>query len=87
MIVVSSRAFDKAVAKLPYKVKVALKGKLELFMDDPFALVLNNHRLHGSLRHYRSVKITADYRFIYEEYDDVTVRLIDAGTHNQIYGR
>ena len=87
MLVISSRNFDKAVLRLPAKVKAALKDRLALFMDDPFNAVLNNHGLHGSLRHYRSINITGDYRLIYEEYDDATVRLIDIGRHSAMYGK
>ncbi|MDE1975028.1 MAG: type II toxin-antitoxin system mRNA interferase toxin, RelE/StbE family [Patescibacteria group bacterium] len=87
MLVVSSRNFSKAAARLPSKVKAVLKNRLEMFMSDPYASVLNNHRLHGSMRHYRSINITGDYRLIYEEYDDVTIRLIDIGTHGRIYGK
>jgi len=85
--VISSRRFDKAAAKLPSKVKDALKDRLEIFMDDPYASILNNHRLQGSLRHYRTINITGDYRLVYEEYDDQIIRLIDIGTHASIYGK
>jgi len=87
MIVVSSRQFDKAVARLPSKIKNSLKERLEVFMVNPYADILNNHQLHGSLKHYRSINITGDYRLIYEEYDDHIIRLIDIGTHSRIYGK
>ncbi len=87
MVIVTSRNFDKETARLPLKIKSPLRERLEIFKVDPYARVLNNHRLHGSLRHYRSIKITGDYRLIYEEYDEATVRLIDIGRHGRIYGK
>lgn len=87
MLIVTNRNFDKAVAKLPSKIRESLKDRLEIFIIDPFADILKNHQLHGSLRHYRSINITGDYRLIYEEYDENVIRLIDIGTHSSIYGK
>ena len=81
---VTNKHFDKSVAKLPKAVKLTLRQKLEIFVNDPFDDRLRNHGLKGSLRNYRSVNITGDYRLIYEEYDENTIRLIDIGTHSQI---
>ncbi|PIQ69178.1 MAG: hypothetical protein COV91_00175 [Candidatus Taylorbacteria bacterium CG11_big_fil_rev_8_21_14_0_20_46_11] len=86
MNVVPSSHFKKAVSKLPHKVKQALAKRLVIFMKDPFNVLLNNHALHGSLRSYRSINITGDYRLIYEDYARDTVRLIDIDTHSNLYG-
>ncbi|PIR57292.1 MAG: type II toxin-antitoxin system YafQ family toxin [Parcubacteria group bacterium CG10_big_fil_rev_8_21_14_0_10_41_35] len=48
----------------------------------PFA---NNHALSGDRQPYRSINITGDYRLIYEQYDEDTVRLIDIDTHSNLY--
>ncbi len=87
MIVVPSRRFKKQVAKIPEKVARALAERLRLFMNDPFNVMLNNHPLHGSLRSYRSINITGDWRLVYEQYDEHAVRLIDVDTHSKLYGR
>ena len=87
MIVISSRHFDKQVAKLPPKTRMALAERLDLFLQESHNVLLNNHALHGSLRHYRSINITGDYRLIYEQADDNTVRLIDIDTHSNLYGK
>ncbi|MDO8594734.1 MAG: type II toxin-antitoxin system mRNA interferase toxin, RelE/StbE family [bacterium] len=86
MKIVSSRQFEKAVSKLPKKVRQALAVRLVIFVKDPFNVLLNNHALHGSLRSYRSINITGDYRLIYEDYARDTVRLIDIDTHSNLYG-
>lgn len=66
MNVVPGRQFKKKIAKLPKKIKAALKERLELFMENPYHPVLNNHLLHGKERIYRSITITGDYRLIYD---------------------
>ena len=86
MIVVSNRNFEKKIAKLSKKVKVILAERLKLFVADPHNIILNNHPLHGSLRSYRSININGDYRLVYEEYSENTVRLIDIDTHGNLYG-
>jgi addiction module RelE/StbE family toxin len=85
--VFSTRNFEKAIKKLPPKIIAAYKDRFSIFLFDPYHKILNNHKLKGQLRNYRSINITGDYRLIYEEYDDVTIRLIDIGTHGRIYGR
>lgn len=87
MIFVRTRQFKKKTAKLPKKIRLALAERLRLFAHDPFNVLLNNHALHGTLRSYRSVNITGDWRLIYEQYDEHTVRLIDSDTHSNLYGR
>jgi len=86
MIVIPSKNFRKAIKKLSPKVRKALAEKLRIFMADPWNPLLNNHALHGSLRNYRSINVTGDYRLIYEEYETGTFRLIDVDTHNGLYG-
>lgn len=87
MFALPSPHFKKAAKKLPIKVRAALAKRLELFMEWPFDPILNNHPLRGSMRSYRSINITGDYRLIYESYDSETIRLIDIGTHTELYGR
>lgn len=87
MILVRTRQFAKRVAKLPKKIRLALAERLRLFAHDPFSVLLNNHALHGTLRSYRSINITGDWRLMYEQYDEQTVRLIDIDTHSNLYGR
>jgi len=85
MQLVYNRSFEKAMAKLPHKIKLALKERLDLFLVNPYANILNNHGLRGVFKHYRSINITGDYRLIYEDYDNNIVRLIDIGTHSELY--
>ena len=85
MIVVRTKYFSKAAVKLPASVKRALVERLQLFIEDPFNIILNNHALSGDRQPYRSINITGDYRLVYEQYDANTVRLIDIDTHSNLY--
>ena len=85
MIAIPSKHFEKKSAKLHKGVKAALAKRLRLFMEEPHNPVLNNHALHGSLRHYRSFNVTGDYRVVFEQLEDDVVRLIDVDTHPNLY--
>lgn len=85
MKIVPGKKFEKKIAKLPIAIQKALAVKLVVFAEDPFAIILNNHQLHGEMKHYRSINITGDYRLLYEQYDSDTVRLVDIDTHSNLY--
>lgn len=85
MILIPSKYFEKQSAKLPKNVKSALADRLRLFVEGSHDPILNNHALHGSFRHYRSINITGDYRLVFELLDEGTVRLIDIDTHSNLY--
>lgn len=87
MLIIPSHNFKKEAVKLPSKIFESLGERLELFKMNPFAEILNNHKLHGTLRHFRSINITSDYRLHYEELDDDVVRLMRVGTHSELYGK
>lgn len=87
MIVLFNNGFEKALLKLPLKIRIAFKERLSIFMIDPYNEILHNHRLKGPWRNYRSINITGDYRLIFEDFSDNTARLIDIGTHSELYGK
>ena len=79
-----SRKFDKQLKRAPLEVKTAFLKRRELFIQDQFHQQLNNHKLSGKFKNYRSINITGDWRAIYSEYDDTIVFEI-LGTHSQLY--
>lgn len=83
--VISTKNFEKKFAKLPVKIKTQLGLRLQLFIQNPRNILLNNHALAGIYEGYRSINITGDFRLIYEEIDSSVVRLIDIGTHSELY--
>ena len=85
MIIVPARYFKKKVNKLPKSIKIKLAERIRLFMNEPKNIILNNHKLNGAYGGYRSINITGNYRMIYEELPDNSARLIDIGTHTELY--
>lgn len=85
MNIKTTKYFDKKFNKLSKKIKEAFKKRISIFISDQFDVRLNNHRLFGSLNNYRSINITGDYRFIYEEISYNLFLLIDIDTHSELY--
>lgn len=85
MIIIRTKHFSKTAIKLSAPVKRALAERLQLFMNDPFNRLLNNHALNGNMQIYRSINITGNYRLIFEQCDTEVVRLIDIDTHSNLY--
>ena len=85
MIVIPTKYFRKKVSKLTKSIKIKLAERLRLFMDKPKNIILNNHKLKGKYSGYRSINITGNYRLIFEELEDNSVRLIDVDTHPKLY--
>lgn len=79
-----SKQFTKSYEKSPDKIKDAFDQRLDLFKNDKFHPLLNNHALTGNYSGYRSINITGDWRVIFTEQDDVVYFEI-IGTHSQLY--
>lgn len=86
MQIVLSVRFRKRFAKLPPKVRRQFERRLALFMQEPFNPLLRNHPLTGNLVGYRAFSVTGDYRVIFRLLDVETVKLIDIGRHQHVYG-
>ncbi len=62
------------------------RERLNLFMEDRFNPILQDHSLEGSKSTFHAFSITGDIRVIYKiKEDDEVIQLIDIGTHNQVY--
>lgn len=81
-----SKKFIKEFKKCPANIKTNFKKRLEIFIDNQYYPVLNNHPLIGGLKNCRSINITGDWRAIFEEIDDGRiVYFVAIGTHSQLY--
>jgi len=87
MRIVESSKFSKKVSRLTFELQRAYKERLLLFASNPYHPLLNNHKLTGDRKEQRSINITGDWRVIFEEYEENTVRLIDIDTHHNLYGK
>jgi len=86
MIIRFKKKFTKQLAKQPIKVQKALYVRIELFEEDVFSPILNNHALQGELKGFYSINITGDVRAIYEIISDDIYLYALIGAHSQLYG-
>lgn len=80
-----SKRFRKQFQKLQKREQDAFWERLDIFIENPVAPLLNNHALQGSLKQFRSINIGGDMRALYiEEAGQIFIfELI--GTHSQLY--
>lgn len=76
--------FKKAFQKQPKNVQSKFFQCLDLFVEDQFSYLLNNHALSGQFKGWRSINITGDVRVHYREQGRCII-LLDIGTHAQLY--
>jgi addiction module RelE/StbE family toxin len=81
-----SPKFKKKYQKLPIKIQKAFKDRANLFINDSYHPLLNNHALTGEWKGYRSINITGDWRAIFREFDDKNLIYFDTiDTHSNLY--
>lgn len=85
MILHTSRIFDKKFVKLSPKLRGRFKERRNMFVDNPFHPLLNNHALHGERRKQWSINITGDWRALYEFLDSNAIIFVDIDTHGNLY--
>lgn len=81
-----SRRFLKEIKKCPDNIIQVFQERLELFIENKFHTLLNNHALTGQWKGYRSINITGDWRAVFQESKDgAIIYFIAIGTHSQLY--
>ncbi len=85
MIVDLHKNFKKQLAKMPKEHQEQFSKKLDIFFENPFNPILNNHQLHGELKNKSSINITGDIRVIYEQIDKNTVLFLTIANHSKLY--
>lgn len=78
--------FKKSFRKRPKRIRELIKERVHLFEIDPRHPLLDDHPLGGKLAGLRSFSVTGDLRVHYEPFPDGSARLIDLGTHSELYG-
>lgn len=86
MLFIHSSRFKKSVRKRPRNIQELVLERLELFQVDRRHPLLDDHPLGGKLAGTRSLSVSGDLRIQYEFLNDEAVRLIDFGTHHELYG-
>ncbi len=85
MRILLHRNFEKRFPKLPLKIREGFKLRRNLFLENPFHPLLNNHPLTGDRKGQWSINVTGDYRALYVFRDEHTVIFIDINTHGNLY--
>ena len=84
-----SSTFKKQYKKAPILIQKKIQTRLNIFIQNPTNVVLNNHALTGKLEGRRSINITGNWRVIYsvrknpDSEREYYFELV--GTHNQLY--
>lgn len=81
-----ARRFDRNFKRFPKTIQMRFIERQDLFALDRRHPLLRDHSLHGALSGYRSFSVTGDISVLYEELGISTIRLIDIGTHHDLYG-
>lgn len=85
MRIAYSLRFLKRFQKLSPKIQAQFKKRLELFLRDSRSPILRNHSLQGDWIGCRAFSITGDVRAIYRAISKEDIKLLDIGTHAQVY--
>jgi mRNA-degrading endonuclease YafQ of YafQ-DinJ toxin-antitoxin module len=67
MIVRYSPGLLSQLKKINVRIRKRFKERIVIFIKDPINPKLNNHLLRDEWEGYRSIKLTNDWRAIYEE--------------------
>lgn len=86
--------FVKQYQKLRMKLKIKFKERRDLFLQDEFNPILNNHLLKGKYLGCRSINITGDLRVIYKQSlsakagkkDNKVIIFVTIDSHSNLYG-
>jgi len=86
MKVLTHKKFDKTFKKVPNSLRKNFAKQIDLLKTNPSDKRLNNHPLSGEYLGCRSIDVGGDWRVIYEQINQTTIRLLIIGTHSQQYG-
>ena len=77
--------FKKKLKKLPQKIREQFYERLNIFVENPWYPLLNNHSVHAIYPGRRSINVTGDYRALFREFED-EIMFTDIDTHSELYG-
>lgn len=85
MKIIFHKNFEKQYKKLRPQEKRRCKKQLNLFLQNTHHPLLNNHPLHGTYKHYRSIHVGGDLRAIYKIIGTDVAYFVTLGTHSELY--
>ncbi len=80
-----SKAFRRQYKKAPKKIQQNFDKRFKIFVKNPSSSALNNHSLKGSLKGFKSINITGDWRALYSQPGKLVIIFEALGTHSQLY--
>lgn len=80
-----SNDFKKKLNKHQNKIISAFYERLQIFMNDGDAKVLNNHYLKGKYEGYKSINVTGDFRAVYKLVEKEFAYFVDIDNHGNLY--
>lgn len=86
MKVITHRRFDKHFAKLREGERRRFRERRNLFLENQFDPILDNHPLHREYAGCRSIHIGGDLCVIYRLIDTETAYFLAIGTHHELFG-
>ena len=84
MEIIYRKKFKKAFKKRSKKVQDKFFERIEMFQNDQFHPLLNNHALSGEFEGVRSFDVTGNIRVHYITTDGVVI-LLTIGSHSELY--
>ena len=77
--------FRKQFDKLPLKIQDKFGERLDLFLQNQFHPLLDNHSLTGEYEGCRSINITGNIRAIFYLKTESDIVFINIGSHPELY--
>lgn len=78
------RDLKKYVSQHP-EMESKIRDKLDVFVENPFAPELRNHKLTGRLKDLRAIVIDYDCRIVFKFVEKDSALLIGIGSHDEVY--
>lgn len=85
MKIILHRNFERQYKKLRPNEKLRFKKQRDIFLQNPFHPILNNHPLHGTYRECRSINVGGDLRVVYEMAQKDVAHFLTIDTHDKLY--
>lgn len=86
LVILTTKKYNKSFSKKDKFVQKKAIERIKLFQQDPFNILLDNHKLHREYEGCSSINITGDFRVIFEYITEDQVVFYDIGTHPELYG-
>jgi len=79
------KSFRKQFDKLPLKIQDKFGERLDMFLQNQFHPLLDNHSLTGEYEGCRSINITGNIRAIFYLKTESGIVFINIGSHPELY--